>query len=86
MPGDGGFPSETTSRNQEIIMFGSIVGALIDRQDGDSGVEGALWGAVAEKGVKLVFPLIMTFAIGYAVQKGISMAWDKATGEDQPDY
>ena len=66
-------------------MFGSIIGALIDREDGDSGIEGALWGAVAEKGVKLVFPVILTFAIGYAVQKGVGMAWDKATGDDVPE-
>ena len=63
-------------------MFGAILGALVDRQDGDSGVEGALWGAVAEKGVKLIFPLMLTFAIGYAVQKGVGMAWNKATGDD----
>ncbi|WP_420607662.1 hypothetical protein [Novosphingopyxis sp.] len=63
-------------------MFGAILGALVDRQDGDSGVEGALWGTVAEKGVKLVFPLMLTFAIGYAVQKGVGMAWNKATGDD----
>ena len=65
-------------------MFGAILGALVDRQDGDSGVEGALWGTIAEKGVKVVFPLILTFAIGYAVQKGVGMAWDKATGDDEP--
>lgn len=67
-------------------MFGAIAGALLDRQDGDSGIEGALWGTVAEKGVKLVFPVILTFAIGYAVQKGVAMAWDKASGNDEPDY
>lgn len=67
-------------------MFGAIAGALLDRQDGDSGVEGAIWGTVAEKGVKLVFPVIVTLAIGYAVQKGVSMAWDKASGHDEPDY
>ncbi len=63
-------------------MLGSIIGALIDRQDGDSGVEGALWGAVAEKAVKVMFPVIVTFAIGYAVQKGAKLAWEKATGDE----
>ncbi len=67
-------------------MFGAIIGALIDRQDGDSGIEGAAWGTLAEKGVKTVFPIIVTFAIGYAVQKGVAMAWDKATGDEARDY
>ncbi len=65
-------------------MLGAIIGTLIDRQDGDSGVEGALWGTLAEKGVRLIAPVVMTFAIGYAVQKAAAIAWDKATGDDQP--
>ena len=31
---------------------------------------------------KVMFPVIVTFAIGYAVQKGAKLAWEKATGDE----
>ena len=72
-------------------MFGALVGAAIDRTDGDSGITGAIIGMVAQKAVSVVAPLAITFAIGWAVQKAIGVAWnalpdmgsDKKLAEDR---
>lgn len=49
-------------------VLGMFIGAAIDREDGDSGVKGALEGYVVEGLVKVVAPLAVTFAIGWGVQ------------------
>ena len=57
-------------------MFGALVGAAIDRTDGDSGIKGAIIGASLSKLASVVAPLAVTFAIGWAVQKAAGAAWD----------
>lgn len=57
-------------------MFGALVGAAIDRSDGDSGFKGAIIGAGLSKGVSMIAPLAVTFAIGWAVQKAAGAAWN----------
>ncbi len=52
-------------------MLGMLIGAAIDRSDGDSGIKGAAEGYIAEGALKLVIPLAVTFAIGWGVQFGI---------------
>jgi hypothetical protein len=61
----------------EIIMgiFGALVGAAIDRTDGDSGIKGAIMGAALQKTASVLAPIAVTFAIGWAVQKAAGMAW-----------
>lgn len=49
-------------------VIGMLVGAAVERRDGDSGVKGALEGYVVEGAVKAVVPLAITFAIGWGVQ------------------
>ncbi len=57
-------------------MFGALVGAAIDRSDGDSGIKGAIIGAGLSKAASVVAPLAVTFAVGWAVQKAAGAAWN----------
>lgn len=52
-------------------FLGMLIGAAIDRRDGDSGVKGALEGYLVEGAIKAAIPLAITFAIGWGVQKGL---------------
>ncbi len=59
-----------------MSIFGALLGAAIDRTDGDSGIKGAIIGASLQKAVSVLAPIAVTFAIGWAVQKAAGMAWD----------
>lgn len=62
-------------------MLGMLLGAAIDREDGDSGIKGAIIGSLAESTIRVMAPLIVTFAIGWSVQFAARKAWETATGE-----
>ena len=49
-------------------MLGMLVGATIDRRDGEGGAKGAIEGYLIEGALKIVAPLAVTFAIGWTVQ------------------
>lgn len=66
-------------------LMGALVGAWIDRRDGDSGIKGAIIGGVAESTIKLVVPVVATYAIGWAVQYGLRKAWQGVAGHDPVD-
>lgn len=51
-------------------MLGMLIGAALDRQDGDSGIKGAVGGYVVEGALKTVVPLAVTFAVGWFVLRG----------------
>ena len=59
-----------------MSIFGALLGAAIDRTDGDSGIKGAIIGASLQKAASVLAPIAVTFAIGWAVQKAASMAWE----------
>jgi len=63
-------------------LLGALIGAAIDRGDGDSGVKGAIIGTVAESAIRALAPLAATWALGWAVQYGARKAWQAATGDD----
>jgi len=63
-------------------LFGALIGAAIDRQDGDSGIKGAIVGTVAEGAIKVLAPIVVTYALGWLVQYGIGKAWAGVTGHD----
>jgi len=63
-------------------LFGALVGAAIDRQDGDSGIKGAIIGSVTESAIRVAVPLVATYALGWAVQYGIRKGWQAIAGED----
>lgn len=48
-------------------LLGTLIGAAIDRRDGDSGVKGAIIGSLAEGGLRKAAPLALTFAVGWGV-------------------
>ena len=49
-------------------IVGMLIGAALDRRDGEGGLKGALGGYVAEAVVKAAVPIAVTFAIGWGVQ------------------
>lgn len=63
-------------------VLGMLIGAAIDREDGDSGVEGAITGYLAEGALKVIAPLAVTFAIGWGVQFLLRRGIESITGED----
>ena len=63
-------------------LLGALIGAAIDRGDGDSGIKGAIIGTVAESAIRVAAPLIATWALGWAAQYGVRKAWHAATGAD----
>ena len=66
-------------------LLGALIGAAIDRGDGDSGLKGAIIGTVAEKVIRGVAPFFATWALGWAVQYGIRKGWHAITGADPVD-
>lgn len=66
-------------------LLGALIGAAIDRQDGDSGIKGAILGTIAEKAVRALAPVAATYALGWAVQYGARKAWHAIAGEDPVD-
>ncbi|NML10088.1 hypothetical protein HHL08_07960 [Sphingobium sp. AR-3-1] len=48
-------------------VIGTVIGAAIDRKDGDSGVKGAVLGYMASGAAKTVGKLGVLAAIGYGV-------------------
>lgn len=62
-------------------VVGMLIGAAIDRQDGDSGIGGAIGGYIAQAVIKVAAPLIVTFAIGWGVQYLARRAVQTVSGE-----
>ena len=62
-------------------LLGALIGAAIDRQDGDSGIKGAIVGTVAESAIRVLVPVVATYALGWAVQYGARKAWQAVAGE-----
>jgi hypothetical protein len=66
-------------------LMGALIGAAIDRRDGDSGIKGAIIGSLAQGTLKILAPIAATYALGWAVQFGARKAWQAAFGEDPVD-
>jgi hypothetical protein len=63
-------------------MVGAMVGAAIDRQDGDSGIKGAVIGAVTQGALKIALPIAVTFGIGWLLQYSARRAWQRMSNDD----
>lgn len=48
-------------------LIGMLIGAAIDKGDGDSGIKGAIIGSVAQGAVRIATPLAIAFAVGWGV-------------------
>jgi hypothetical protein len=66
-------------------LIGALVGAAIDRRDGDIGLKGAIIGSVAEGAIRIAVPIALTYALGWAVQYGARKAWHGISGRDPID-
>ena len=66
-------------------LLGALIGAAIDRGDGDSGIKGAIIGSLAEGVIRVAAPIVATYALGWAVQYGARKAWRAVAGEDPVD-
>jgi hypothetical protein len=64
-------------------VLGILVGAAIDRSDGDSGIKGAIEGYLIEGAIKVIAPIAVTFAIGWGVQYLARRALHAVTGDPQ---
>lgn len=64
-------------------ILGMLVGAAIDREDGESGIKGAIEGYLIEGAIKTVAPLVVTFAIGWVVQYAARRALHAITGDEE---
>jgi len=67
-------------------LLGALVGAAINRQDGDSGINGAIIGTVAESAIRALGPIVATYAFGRAIQYGDRKAWQAVAGDDPVDH
>ncbi len=57
--------------------IGALIGGAIDSMSGDDGAaDGALYGAITANVLKLVLPVVATYAIGWGVLKGIEVLND----------
>ncbi len=57
--------------------IGALIGGAIDSMSGDDGAaDGALYGAITANVLKLVLPVVATYAIGWGVLKGIEVLSD----------
>lgn len=66
-------------------LLGALIGAAIDRGDGDSGIKGAIMGTVAESAIRTLAPIAATYALGWAVQYGVRKGWHAIVGRDPVD-
>src|SRR5579884_985351 len=81
-------PAKAILSLRRIVManlLGALIGAAIDREDGDSGIKGAIIGTVAESAIRALAPVVATYALGWAVQYGIRKGWHALIGEDPLD-
>lgn len=54
-----------------MAMLGALIGAAIDRSDGDSGLKGAVIGAVASRALAVVPPVALGIAIIWALRRAL---------------
>ena len=66
-------------------LLGALIGAAIDRRDGDSGIKGAIIGTVAESAVRGLAPIVATYPLGWTVQYAVRKAWHAIVGNDPVD-
>lgn len=66
--------------------IGALVGGAIDSMSGDDGIgDGAIIGAVTANILKVAVPVIVTYAIGWAVLRGLGALQDRAFGGDRSE-
>jgi hypothetical protein len=64
-------------------ILGMLIGAGLSERDGESGIKGAIEGYVAQSAIRIVTPLVVTFAIGWGVQFAARRAVHALTSDPQ---
>ena len=60
---------------------GALIGGAIDAMSGDdSAADGALVGSVTANVLKIALPLVVTYAVGWAVLRGVAELKERAFG------
>ncbi len=62
-------------------VLGMLIGAEIDRDDGGSGLGGAVEGYLIEGAIRTAAPLVVTFALGWGVRFLPRRAYEAVSGE-----
>jgi hypothetical protein len=66
-------------------LLGAAIGSAIDGSSGDdSTIDGAIGGAIVANVVKAAVPVVLTFATGWLVLRGIGKLKDQVFGESTP--
>ena len=63
-------------------LMGALMGAAIDRDEGGSGVMGAIEGTIAEAAIKSLAPIVATYALGWTLQYAVRKGWHALVGHD----
>lgn len=61
-------------------LIGMLIGAAIDRRDGDSGIKGALIGSLAQGAIRRAVPLALTAAAGWGMYRLVRQGRDALRG------
>ena len=63
--------------------IGALVGGAIDSMSGDDGnADGAVIGAITANVLKVMVPIAVTYAVGWAVLRGVGEIKDRVFGEE----
>lgn len=66
-------------------LLGAMIGAAMDREEGGSGIKGAIEGTIAEWAIRRIAPIIATYMLGRMVEYGVRKGWQAITGSDPVD-
>ena len=64
--------------------IGALIGGAIDAMSGDddSSADGAIKGAIVANVLKVTLPVVVTYAVGWAVLRGLGQLKDRVTGSE----
>lgn len=62
-------------------MMGALIGAAIDRRDGDSGLKGALAGAALQRGLRLALPAGAALLLAMALKRRFAGRRDRGAAD-----
>lgn len=63
--------------------IGALIGGAVDSMSGDDGnADGAIIGAVSANVLKVVLPMAVTYAVGWAVLRGVAELNHRVMGGD----
>ena len=66
-------------------FVGTLIGAAIDRRDGDSGIKGAIIGSLLQRTAKIALPLAITAAVGWGALRLVRDAASRAAKAVKPE-